>query len=242
MGLPDPQVGAMARLEQVIKGAKREYAHRNPSQGKRLPITPEVLHKIKSVWSQASIFNNIMLWAACCLCYFGFLRSGEVTVPSEAAYDGRAHLNADDVAVDDLANPTVMKVTIKASKTDQFRKGVDIYVGRTRNTLCPVEAMLAYLAKRGTSEGLLFKFEDGHLLTKERFIKAVREALSSAGIDAKLYSGHSFRIGAATMAGRKGLSAEKIQALGRWESSAYLLYIRLSREELAGVSRLIGER
>jgi len=102
--------------------------------------------------------------------------------------------------------------------------------------------MLANLAKRATGDGLLFKFKDGCLLTKERFVKAVREALSWAGIDANLYSGHSFRIGAATMAGRKGLSAEKIQALGRWESSAYLLYIRLSREELAGVSQVICER
>ena len=113
-----------------------------------------------------------------------------------------------------------MKVTVKVSMTDQFRRGVDIYVGRTRSALCPVESMLAYLAKRGTGEGFLFKFHDGRLLTKERFIKAVREVMSTAGIDAKLYLGHSFWIGAATMAGRKGLSAEKIQALGRWESSA----------------------
>ena len=46
MGLPYPQVGDMARLEQVMKGAKREHARRSPSQRKRLPITPEVLHKI----------------------------------------------------------------------------------------------------------------------------------------------------------------------------------------------------
>lgn len=91
-------------------------------------------------------------------------------------------------------------MTIKASKTDQLRKGVDIYVGRMRNALCPVEALLAYLAKRGTGDSLLFKFEDGRLLTKERFVKAVREAMSRAGIDTKLCSGHSFKIRAATMA------------------------------------------
>ena len=103
------------------------------------------------------------------------------------------HLNVNDVAVDDLADPTVAKVTIKAPKTDQFRKGVDVYVGRTRNTLCSVESLLAYVTRRGTGEGPLFMFEDGHFLTKDRFVKGVREALSQAGVDASQYSGHSFR-------------------------------------------------
>ena len=87
---------------------------------------------------------------------------------------------------------------------------------------------------------MLFRFEDGQLLTKERFVVRVREALSQAGVNAKLYSGHSFRIGAATMAGRKGLSSEMIQTLGRWESLAYLLYVRLPREELSTVCKVIS--
>ena len=241
MNLPDPRVGDMARLEQVLKGAKREYTRRNPQKKVRLPLTPDILLKMRAVWSrEAARFDNIMMWAACCLCYFGFLRSGEVTIPSEAAYDRGVHLNVNDVVVDDIANPSFVKVTIKASKTDQFRKGVDIFVGRTRNALCPVEALLAYVARRGTEDGLLFRFEDGRLLTKDRFIKGVRDTLTQAGVEAKQYAGHSFRIGAATMAGKKGLPSEKIQTLGRWESSAYLLYIRLSRKELVDVSQLIS--
>lgn len=38
----------MAQLEQVIKGAKREYSGSNPSQRNQLPITPKVLHKTKA--------------------------------------------------------------------------------------------------------------------------------------------------------------------------------------------------
>jgi hypothetical protein len=146
----------------------------------------------------------------------------------------------EDLEVDNTANPSVVKVTIKASKTDQFRKGVDIYVGRTNNEMCPVAAILAYVASRGNHSGFLFKFEDGRLLTKDRFISHVRLALSEAGVDSSAYSGHSFRIGAATTAGRKGISSEKIKTLGRWESAVYLLYVRLSREELSSVSALIS--
>jgi hypothetical protein len=46
------------------------------------------------------------------------------------------------------------------------------------------------------------------------------------------YSGHSFRVGAATTAARAGLCQATIKMLGRWESSAYKRFIsrRLSRE------------
>ena len=181
-----------------------------------------------------------MLWAACCLCYFGFLRSGEITVPSKSSYNSGEHLDFQDVAVDSVACPSMLKVRIKASKTDPFQQGVDIFIGKMYNKLCPVAAMLSYLAKRGNHEGMLFHYEDKKLLLRDRFVASVREALTTAGVDCNSYLGHSFCIGAATAAGKCGLPPAIIQTLGRWESSSYLLYIRLSREELAGVSKLIG--
>ena len=51
------------------------------------------------------------------------------------------------------------------------------------NDLCPMAAILAYVACRGTEGGCFFKFQDG-LLTKDRFIVAVRRALTEAGVDA----------------------------------------------------------
>ena len=92
-----------------------------------------------------------------------------------------------DISVDNADNPTVVKAKIKTSKTDQFRKEVDIFVGRTYmyNQLCPVEALMAYVAVRGQEDGLFFHFRDDRLLTKGRFVTSVSEALSAAGIDAR---------------------------------------------------------
>ena len=39
--------------------------------------------------------------------------------------------------------------------------------------------------------------------TRQRFVSAVRGALVKAGIQAQLYAGHSFQIGATTTAGRR---------------------------------------
>ena len=105
----------------------------------------------------------------------------------------------------------------------------------------PVAAGLAYMITRGSAPGLFFRFSDGKGLTRDRFVKAVRLALSSAGVDVSHYSGHSFRIGAATTAFLYGISEVLIKTMGRWESSAYMLYVRTPREQLWPVAQTLGQ-
>ena len=239
--LPDPLISSMPKLEAVVKGIKVQQSKKTDNDKVRLPITPSILLNIRAVWKQRSAdFDHIMLWAACCICFFGFMRAGEITVPSKTAYDPSVHLNYQDVSVDNILNPTILCLRLKASKTDPFRKGVDIILGRTRNNLCPIEALLAYLAVRGNVPGFLFRFRDGRLLTKSLFVSNVRDALSRAGFVSKDYAGHSFRIGAATTAAECGLNEYTIKMLGRWHSSAYQRYIRTPRENLAGISLVIS--
>ena len=93
-----------------------------------------------------------MLWAAATMCFFGFLRVGEVVVPSDSAFDPSVHLLVADVSVDSHSEPTYIAVNIKASKTDPFRRGVMIYLGRTHGQICPVTTNLAYVVERGLFE------------------------------------------------------------------------------------------
>ncbi len=58
-----------------------------------------------------------MLWAACCLAFFGFIRAGELTVPSDQGYDPTIHLSLGDISVDNPADPGVLGVRLKASKS-----------------------------------------------------------------------------------------------------------------------------
>ena len=126
-------------------------------------------------------------------------------VPSDGAYDPSVHLSYGDVRADSLVNPTYITVAIKASKMDPFRKGVTVHIGGTKSQLCPVAAVLAYMVQRGPQPGPFFLFEDGHRLTRDRLVAEVRRALERAGVDPSHYSGHSFRIGAATTAAACGL-------------------------------------
>ncbi len=100
--------------------------------------------------------------------------------------------------------------------------------------------MLDYLQFRGSAAGPLFVFSDGRILTRQRFVTSVCDALRKAGIDRDKYCSHSFRIGAATTVASKGVEDNIIKTLGRWESVAYLQYIKLQREQLVGYSGLLA--
>ena len=91
----------------------------------------------------------------------------------------------------------------------------------------------------GHSPGPFFLFADSLYLTADRFVTALRSALWSAGTDDAHYAGHSFRIGAASTAAAKGIQESLIKTMGRWESSAYMLYIRTPRETLCAVAQTL---
>ena len=182
------------------------------------------------------IYDHSMFWAACTLAYFGFLRSAEFTVPNLASFNSSMHLQVADLAFDSLTAPTSLRVIIKASKTDPFRKGCQIHIGRGHPPLCAVSAMAAYLQLRGGASGPLFLLKDGRPLSRDILSTWLRSIFSGAGVVGN-YSSHSFRIGAATVAARNGIPDHLIQALGRWSSNAYMTYIRTPADALAAFSR-----
>ena len=101
------------------------------------------------------------------------------------------------------------------------------------HNLCPVTAILA---ARGPGPGPLFIL-DKWFLTREAFVAAIRAALREAGLIARDYAGHSFKIGAATTTARQGLQDSLIKTLGRWEEfCAYTKFIRTAPETLRGMA------
>ena len=234
-GLPDPHLSSSPQLHYVLCGVQRGQSS---TSDKRLPVTLEILQLLRAAWSDPGTgsFNRSMLWAACCLGFFGFLRSGEFTCPSLNLFQDHI-LSPRDVSVDSLSQPSVATARLRRSKTDPFGRGVTVFVGRTSHSIRPVAAILSCLGQRSTAHGLLFLYEDGSCLSRQRLTAAVHSALQSQGIDLHfLASGHSFRIGAATAAAQAGLEDSVIQTLGRWRSSSFLHYIRTPGCQLAAVS------
>ena len=223
-------------LEQVLQGIKKQQLTHAPTR-ERLLITVDIMADIWAVLSHSpKDYHCIMMWAACCLGFFGFLRCGEFTVPNQSEFDGNIHLSVTDIAVDSKTSPSVIQVSIKQSKTDPFRKGVQLFLGRTDHHICPVKGILPYLALRGTKPGPLFITQDNKFLTRQLFSAALSKVLKATGLDSCKYNTHSFRIGAATSGKQAGISDVHIKMLGRWQSSTYQQYIRTPQQQLASLS------
>ena len=116
-------------------------------------------------------------------------------------------------------------INIKASKTDPFRSGCTVRLPAICSTLCPVRAMLEFMQYHPTRTGPLFTYADRTYLTRRRLNVLLKVALPSTVNEP--VSSHSFRIGAATTAASANVPGWLIKHLGRWNSNAFQLYIRI---------------
>ena len=85
--------------------------------------------------------------------------------------------------------------------------GTSYYFYCVFSAVCPIVALSNYLVLRGPAPGPVFQFVSGRPLSRERLSSTVQSILSAAGY-AGSFSGHSFRIGAATTAASRGVPSQ----------------------------------
>ena len=127
----------------------------------RLPITDDL---ILVIWKSLNLQlpDHCMFWVGYTLGHFG-LCGPRNSVPSLARFSPLVHLDVQDITVDSSTDPSCIPVTIKASKTDPFRKGCSIYIGLGKYPLCALHVLLAYLTICGDGLALCFFVKRGNL-------------------------------------------------------------------------------
>ena len=76
-GMPDSDLDFLSWLGYVLRGI--HLSHPALPSHLRLPITPDLMRHLFETWSQTppSTRNDTeMLWAACCVAFFWFMRAG----------------------------------------------------------------------------------------------------------------------------------------------------------------------
>ena len=215
---PDPTQSFV--IKKLREGLKRQ-GHR---ADRRQPITYQLLGRLVNILPSIcnSVYETSLFRAAFLLAFFGFLRVGEFTSPTKRADTSHLILFSDVFFTEGG-----MRVNIRYSKTDQRGRSTPLFFqGSSNPHLCPVRAVSHFLQLRSPRDGPLFTHFNGDPLTRYQFGHVLKKCVSVIGLSPDVYGPHSFRIGAATSAAMCGLSDNDIQALGRWRSSAFKLYIR----------------
>ena len=83
-----------------------------------------------------------------------------------------------------------------------------------------------YNKLRGNARGFMFLKASGKPLSRQNFTKQLALCLKITGLSRPLYKSHFFRVGAATFAASQGFGDTQMRALGRWNSDAFIKYIR----------------
>ena len=234
--LPPPDLKHFG-LTLTCRGLARTKKH-IPKQA--LPITPELL---------VSMFNHldvskpvdIAFWAACLLGFFLMLRKSNLVPVSHSHFNPAIHLCRGDI----ICQGQDLLVRIKWSKTLQCG-GRTLWlplVAFPGSCLCPVSAFkgLCSLANAPPqAPAFAYPSPSGYVtFTHSTFVAKLRHVLSSLGLPAHKYSGHSFRRGGATWAFAAGVPGELIQLIGDWSSDAYLRYLDVSlKSKVAAMLRV----
>ena len=92
-----------------------------------------------------------------------------------------------------------------------FHRGVKLSLGRTDCDICPISAILPYLATRISKPGALFFTEEGRVVTHPQFSAALISITEDTGLPVKEFNAHSFRIGAAITTKQENISNSHIK-------------------------------
>lgn len=223
-GIPNPFTleEKLPILQMLLNGIKRQQKSHQPS---RKPITIKILHDMVTSLQQ-EIFTHYSDILMSTVCVVAFLDSSDVR-----SSPANHHLTPNATCVSVISPCMITMQFLKQSKTDPFRKGIDIKLFRTKSTACPIQQLSAYLPMRNSTFACkpndpLFIMENGNALTRSRFLEMLKQLLHRAGHAESGITGHSFRIGAATSATKARIEDHLIKSMGRWSSDSYLRYIR----------------
>ena len=114
-----------------------------------------------------------MVWVTYCTAYFGLVRVSKffASSPNHSSSYYFTNLLLSDLVINSLIAPHIIRIILKQSKTDQYRQGTHIYLGRTSHQVFPVKALIRYLDRRGGRPGPLLLLPTNQLVTHQSNIQ-----------------------------------------------------------------------
>lgn len=206
----DPLVAA------TIRGSKKIRA--DPVR-RKLPLRPSHLQNFLDVALRTQLYDDWLFVTMLSCCFYALHRSGELVIRNERdLLDWRKIIKRSSLRL----HQTLVEYFLPYHKGDPFYHGTSILIAQQR-IADPHELMHGYISRRDRLHGAvsaLFVREDGSLPTRSWFESKLFKVVS------RDYGGHSARAGGCTYFASLGVPAPILQAMGRWSSKTFEIYIR----------------
>ena len=219
-------------VKSVIAGSKKLRAD---AVHRKAPLRMFHLQQFLSKFSSRDSYDDLLFLTILSCAFYACHRIGELIVRSPGKVDLRKVIRRSSILFPDSGH---VSYWLPFHKGDRFFRGTEILLG-PQKILDPVSLLRQYTALRDAKFGArlpLFICNDGSLPSRSWFESRFFSLLTHE------FGGHSLRAGGATFYASLGLSETVIQALGRWSSDSWKIYIRdnpsiRAEIELANIQR-----
>ena len=248
----DPKVKMILRgYENLTEDARRVRVAMDP---KRLWFL-----KLGIAKRPGSVRDRRMLWFISVIMLKASLRASECMsdkvgeVKLEKVLQWQDIEKREEVLDGERVQSIVLK--IKAPKEQKNLKTIKVQLWKSEDFIDPVtafdklvESMKGELPR---AEDPVARWEDGSMLTKQRFNRELKTMLGSHfKYEEGAVSSHSFRAGLITLMQEFGCTEQELMDQGRWSSAAFALYVKSGRGEMRRkqlklsrrVEEMIGEK
>jgi hypothetical protein len=192
-----------------------------PSEtSRKRPVTRAELSDVSREYASSSSFDDVLCLTILLTGFHGLLRLGELTWPdNKSLRDYRKIVMRNSVQV----HPKSFQFTLPGHKADRFFEGSLVLIQSTNlgdDAWAPFTKYLALRDRRFPFRAELWLKEDGSIPTRSWFLRFLRRHFQGD------VGGHSLRAGGATALAEAGIPPHMIQAIGRWSSETFQIYIR----------------
>lgn len=216
---PDVREARRHRLvTRTLRGCKKL---RGVATQRKRPLHRNELADLAPTYSTSNSHNDLLFFTILLTGFFGLMRLGELVVPNRLELQDPRKITMRP-SVELLSNGFAF--FLPGHKADRFFEGNRIIIQETAAADDPVGPFKRYL----TSRDKLFPFHpqlwlraNGSSPTRNWFLRRLKRHFDEPDV-----AGHSLRAGGATALAEAGIPSHIIQAIGRWSSNTFQIYIR----------------
>jgi hypothetical protein len=203
--------------KRTLSGCKRL---RGVPTNRKRALTMDDLQIVIDHYADSTSHDDLLFVSQLITGFFALMRLGELTISDDKSlFDYRKITKRTSVSISN----NDYRFFLPSHKADRFFEGNTVIIQQHTGTINPLSFFKKYLKSRDR----LFPFStdlwlraDGSRPTRSFFIRRMKIFFSND------VAGQSMRAGGATSLAENGIPPHLIQAIGRWASPAFQIYIR----------------